>query len=170
MPQVSISNALAWKTILDSFVYQNAGSWGSSTYRTFNFDGNANNRIRISLMQGAVPTDFSALTNYTTSRSSDRLVDWYPKNQGTWNNDGVKTWWWTTSELEYAQASGTTTWLWWCAGQWDSNSTINHQAVFSVGTLGSGSDFELINTSIVNGIGYKLVNGPRITMNTEFNY
>ena len=47
---------------------------------------------------------------------------------------------------------------------------MSHQAVFTVGALGSGSDYELANVGILSGKGYKLVNGPRVSLATEYTY
>jgi hypothetical protein len=77
----------------------------------------------------------------------------------------------TATDLAYASQGGTATWLWWYS--YDSNNingNLKYQAIFSVGTIGSGSDFELPSTTIVNGSGYKLVNGPKLSLATSFTY
>lgn len=128
-----------------------------------------NDRARFVLMKGAVPTDFTALT-LPSSRSTDVLVSWTVKTtSGTWVENSNNSLYLTSTDLAYATQSGTATWLWWYNPKHD-NTQILHQAVFTVGTLGSASDFELANTSIVSGKGYKLVNGPTVSLPTEYNY
>lgn len=130
---------------------------------------------RMYLMKGTPPT-YSQLSG-KLSRGSDILVTFYPQslaNPNMWNNDGVNpSVTLQSTDLAYATASGTASWLWWVStgsSGLDNGTTPFIQAAFTVGTVGSGSDFEMPTTSIVSGRGYKLVNGPTITMSTEFNY
>lgn len=125
------------------------------------------------LMKGTVPTDFSGLTA-STSRSSDRLVVWnVASGAGSWVEE-TNSIYLQSTDLATASQSGTATWLWWYNPFFTNyNYTtvgISHQAVFTVGELGSGSDYELANVGIVNGKGYKLVNGPRLSLATEYTY
>ncbi len=186
MPQISISNKLAYNALYMSFVQRDATAYiqysGNEYYNlgdspevvAYNYGGYAAYLGSIPvyqylrLMKGTVPTDFSGLTGLS-SRSSDVLVQWETKDQTGWLNDGVKTFWMTGTDLVYATTGGTATWLWWLSAH-SNSATVHHQAVFTVGTLGSGSDFELLNTTVISGNGYRLVNGPRVTMGTEWNY
>ena len=186
MPQISISNKLAYNALYMCFVQRSATAYieysGNQFYNqgdnpqvvTFNWGGytpyyfSPPEHHYLRLMTGTVPTDFSGLTSLT-SRSSDLLIQWDTKNDTEWSNDGIKTFWQNGTSLVYATTGGVATWLWW-VGASGATSTLWHQAVFTVGALGSGSDFELLNTTIIAGNGYRLVNGPRITMSTEWNY
>jgi len=129
---------------------------------------------KLVLMKGAVPTDFSGLT-LPSSRSSDVLVTWTVQSTaGSWVEEGANSIYLQSTDLATASQSGTATWLWWynpyfTGGDFPTPG-INHQAVFTVGELGSGSDYELANVGIVSGKGYKLVNGPRLSLATEYNY
>ena len=121
------------------------------------------------LMQGTVPTDFSTLVSHT-DRAADILVEWTVRTtSGSWEDNSDNSIYLTSTDLAYATQSGTATWLWWVNRVYNTTA-INHQAVFTVGALGSGEDFELANTSIVAGKGYKLVNGPTVSLPTEYNY
>lgn len=125
-------------------------------------------RAKLVLMKGTVPTDFSGLTA-PSSRSSDVLVTWTVESTaGTWVDEGANSIYLQSTDLATASQSGTATWLWWYNPY--SNTGIHHQAVFTVGELGSSSDYELANTGIVSGKGYKLVNGPRLSLATEYTY
>jgi hypothetical protein len=126
------------------------------------------------LMKGAVPTDFSGLTA-STSRSSDRLVEWtVASTAGSWVEEGANSIYLQSTDLSTASQSGTATWLWWYNPYFTNYNYptigLSHQAVFTVGELGSGSDYELANVGIISGKGYKLVNGPRLSLATEYNY
>ena len=126
---------------------------------------------RFVLMKGTVPTDFSGLTDASGSRSSDRLVTWtVASSSGSWVNGGDNSIYLQSTNLATASQSGTATWLWWYNQWYASPEVILHQAVFTVGALGSGSDYELANIEILNGKGYKLVNGPRLSLATEYTY
>lgn len=189
MPQISISDRLALNALYDAFIgfgsayieysgssYYNLGS--DPEHVTFNYGGYATyNGPQYSpmqflrLMKGTVPTDFSGLT-FLSSRSSDVLVSWDMPSATSWSTDNQKTYWLNGTPLVYASTGGIATWLWLCSG-WDPGGptgSVIHQAVFTVGTLGSGADFELLNTTVISGNGYRLVNGPRLTMATEWNY
>ena len=126
------------------------------------------------LMKGAVPTDFSGLTT-STSRSSDRLVEWtVASTSGSWVDLDTNGIYLQSTNLSTASQSGTATWLWWYNPYFTNYNYptigLSHQAVFTVGELGSGSDYELANIGIVSGKGYKLVNGPRLSLATEYTY
>ena len=130
---------------------------------------------KMRLMKGVPPT-YDQL-NTILSRSSDVLVTFSPQsttNPNMWANDGANpSIYLQSTDLAYASASGTATWLWWHSGANGSlgyNAVPYIQAIFTVGTLGSSSDFEMPTTDIVSGRGYKLINGPKLTMATEFNY
>ena len=174
MPQISISDAMASQIIYNTFA--NTGYNSSSAISTYAYN-NGNQPITYTyfqLMKGTVPTDFSTIPQ-TGSRSSDLLVKWRMSDGAGWTSDGVHTWWFQGSDMQYATASGTATWLWWHnydlnQAHSGSNYYLGAQAVFTVGTLGSGSDFELITTTVTAGNGYRLVNGPRLTIQTEWNY
>lgn len=124
---------------------------------------------KFKLMKGTVPTDFTALT-LPTSRSTDVLVTWGVKtSSGSWVENADNSLYLTSTDLAYATQSGTASWLWWYNPKHDSTSILQ-QAVFTVGTIGSGSDFELVTTSIDSGKGYKLVNGPKVSLPTEYTF
>jgi hypothetical protein len=128
----------------------------------------------IRIMKGVPPT-YQQL-NTVLSRTSDVLVTLYPQsltNPNMWVTSGPTSIYLQSTDLAYASASGTATWLWWTSRGDDGLGTEGVpfiQATFTVGTLGSGADFEMPTTDIVSGRGYKLINGPRLTMATEFNY
>lgn len=141
------------------------------TSSEYNEDYESTNYARFVLMKGTVPTDFTGLTNASVSRSSDRLVTWTVKSAaGTWVSGGDNSIYLESTDLATASQSGTATWLWWYNHQYNAVSNILHQAVFTVGELGSGSDYELANVGIINGKGYKLVNGPRLSLATEYTF
>jgi len=126
------------------------------------------------LCQGAVPTDFTGMGEYQSgnTRWNDRLVVWTYNNfdNSLWTEDsGSAAIYLSSATRSNASQSGTATWFWW-AHTPVSSSTITHQAVFTVGTLGSGADFEMRDVDIVSGRGYKLINGPRLSLATEYNY
>ena len=141
------------------------------TSSVYNDDFENTGYARFALMKGTVPTDFSGLTNASSSRSSDKLVTWtVASSSGSWVNGGDNSINLQSTNLTTASQSGTATWLWWYNQWYASPEVILHQAVFTVGELGSGSDYELANIGIVSGKGYKLVNGPRLSLATEYTY
>jgi hypothetical protein len=128
-------------------------------------------------MKGTVPTDFSALTNYTV-RSTDILVEWreiatgysstsiheiYPYVQRTTNPIVIGT------ASVGAVASGTATWFWGLAFIANASAGIYQQFIGTIGTLGSGSDLEISNTSIVSGNQYR-INNLRWQLPTSYTY
>jgi hypothetical protein len=129
------------------------------------------------LMKGAVPTQAELNTGeIAASRTlipNDVLVNWSTNGPaGSWINSGTSLYLSATA-LSYASASGTATWLYWRSYAYSGGFGTPGkypEAVFTVGLFGSGSDFELPTTDIISGRGYKLVNGPRLIMATEFNY
>lgn len=171
-------------TAYDSYAYsnsqnntpeENSFAFGeTSSYNAF-WSNYLTTYYSIRLMQGTVPTA-STLPALLSDRVSDSLVQWQ------FNDTNYNTYPWVSDNnsiylngtaLTAANASGNATWLWWYTVNGlnpDPNQAIKHQAVFTVGALGSGSDFELVNTSIVAGNGYRLVNGPRLSLATEYNY
>ena len=137
-------------------------------------NGTTNSRAKLVLMKGTVPTDFSGLT-LVSSRSSDRLVEWTVESSaGSWVEGDNNSLYLQSTNLATASQSGTATWLWWynpyTTTYYQQIEGMSHQAVFTVGELGSGSDYELANIEILNGKGYKLVNGPRLSLATEYTY
>ena len=179
MPQISITNTLAKETLKRAFTsYDYPGYVAGNNAYTLGYGtglngGSWNNisAVDMRLMKGTVPTDFSGIPNLY-SRASDTLV--------TWNGSPASNLWQDTSDtsisltytpLKYATAGGTATWLWWYSYNSDlPYGALQYSVVFTVGILGSGADFEIPTTNIVSGNGYKLINGPRLTMATEFNY
>lgn len=142
-------------------------SFAVSIYNSYPYTTDTIAKFR--LMQGTVPTDFSTLVS-STDRAADILVEWAVRTtSGSWQDNSDNSIYLTSTDLAYATQSGTATWLWWVNKVYNTTA-INHQAVFTVGALGSGEDFELANTSIVAGKGYKLVNGPTLSLPTEYNY
>lgn len=201
MPQISVTDDFALAGLLRVFTpFDNASmtmapnetdydmptlafGYNSTTQQ---FNGSTNESVptysyanryapRMRLMKGVPPT-YDQLSG-TLSRSSDVLVTFYPQslaNPNMWISDGINpSIYLQSTDLAYATASGTATWLWWTtnsnAGE-AYNGIAYIQATFTVGTLGSGADFEMPTTEIVSGRGYKLVNGPKLTLATEFNY
>lgn len=128
----------------------------------------------IRIMKGTPPT-YEEL-NTVLSRTSDVLATLYPQsttNPYMWATSGPASIYLQSTDLAYATASGTATWLWWTSvgdGGLGTGGVPFIQATFTVGILGSGADFEMPTTDIVSGRGYKLINGPKLTMATEFNY
>lgn len=155
------SSSIANRANENTFAYSADSGSPSTTYAT------------LALCQGSVPSNFSGLTT-TSSRSSDVLVTWALSTAvtyGTWTEiSDQPSIYLTATQRSSASQSGVATWLWWYNTLANATTTIIHQAVFTVGTLGSGSEFELIDINIVSGRGYKIVNGPRLTMATEYNY
>jgi hypothetical protein len=126
-------------------------------------------------MKGTVPTDFSTLTTYDV-RSTDILVEWkeiassnesiarheiYPYVLRTTNPIVIGT------ASVSAVASGTATWFWGLA--FLTNANIYQQFIGTIGTLGSGSDLEISNTSIVGGNQYR-INNLRWQLPTSYTY
>lgn len=67
-----------------------------------------------------------------------------------------------TTTLKNASASGVASWFWWhvqntagTSGLWDPS--INYSLVGTIGGIGSGSDLEIPDTSIVSGTAYRIV-------------
>jgi hypothetical protein len=159
------------------YSYNSNTSNGSTNDPRSQFSYSYANRYdpKMKLMKGVPPT-YNEL-NTILSRTSDVLVTFSPQsltNPNMWVNNGeTPSILLQSTDLASASASGTATWLWWHSG---SNTGLGTggvpyiQAIFTVGTPGSGSDFEMPTTDIVSGRGYKLINGPRLTMATEFNY
>jgi hypothetical protein len=201
MPQISVTDDFALAGLLRVFtpfdnatvnMAPNETSYEMPTLAfaysslTQQFNGSSNESVptysfanrygpTIRLMKGVPPT-YDQL-NTILDRNSDVLVTFTPQsltNPNMWVNNGTNpSIYLQSTDLFYASASGTATWLWWTTGS-SSGSGFNSipyiQATFTVGAFGSGSDFELPTTDIVSGRGYKLVNGPKLTMATEFNY
>lgn len=127
------------------------------------------NYSNLRLMKGTVPTDFTGLTQYS-SRSADVLVTWGVGDISNWSISGNTITGGYTNLVQAAQG-GVATWLWWSNSVIDSDLlTYGHQIVFTVGGTGSGADFELLNTTIISGNNYKIINGPRFSLATEYNY
>lgn len=197
MPQVSITNEFAlagllrtftpfdWETVsLDpnendpqkptlGFAYNSSsGSNGSTNEGQYNSSYANRYDIPIKLMKGIPPTQSELNAGF--SRSSDVLVTFKPQsttNPNMWINNGTDpSIYLQSTDLATATASGTATWLWWHTYGVSGGITPYIQAIFTVGLPGSGADFEMPTTDIVSGRGYKLINGPRLTMATEFNY
>lgn len=113
----------------------------------------------MALMKGAVPTSFSG--TLWNARSSDTLVEWYLRlGSGTGgmavnitNNPFV-----ITSQYSNAIASGTATWFIvnGIYQTWNGPLAIDQQFIGTVGTVGAGTDLEMINTSITSGNPYKV--------------
>lgn len=126
------------------------------------------------LMKGAIPTQSEVNAGGLAARTSDVLVTWNTNSPaGSWVNSGTSLYL-SATDLSYASASGTATWLYWRSyaygGGGGGPAGLYPEAAFTVGLPGSGADFEMPTTDIVSGRGYKLINGPRLTMATEFNY
>lgn len=124
---------------------------------------------RFAIMQGTVPTDFSALTSFNV-RSSDLLVmfDASPGTSGGMNNftgssDTTNPAVLSTTNVN-AVASGTATWFWWFTSPlantnaWDNAATPYNQIIGTVGVVDSGADLILNSTSITTGKPYRIVN------------
>jgi hypothetical protein len=197
MPQISFTNEFALAGLLRTFtpfdsetvnmqpnenLYKiptlglayNSNTSNSSTNEE---DSTYANRYdpKMVLMKGVPPTQGEL--SGVISRNSDILITFSPQsltNRDMWVNDGsTPSIYLQSTDLAYATASGTASWIWWYTrgqGGTSYNSIPFMQAVFTVGTFGSGADFEMPTTDIVSGRGYKLINGPRLTMATEINY
>jgi hypothetical protein len=198
MPQISVTNELALAGLLRTFTpydfetarlspneaspekptlgfayNSSSGDNGSTNEGQYNTSYNNRYDIPMKLMKGTPPTQ-SQLNAGFVDRNSDVLVTLKPQstiNPNMWVNDGVNpSIYLQSTDLAIATASGTATWLWWHTFGVSGGYSTFIQAIFTVGLLGSGSDFEMPTTDIVSGRGYKLINGPRLTMATEFNY
>ena len=120
----------------------------------------------INFMQGSVPTDFSTLTT-VGSRASDILCR-FQTGQDNAGDFGVSQY--NTNPCVIATqyvdaiATGTATWFWWysaensISGQPTNASPLVQQAFGTMGLTGSGSDLEMISTSIVAGRPYRILN------------
>lgn len=122
----------------------------------------------VKIMKGTPPVGFSGLTQ-TTSRSSDVLVtftmddtDVFEKFSNFETNPVV-----IETTYQQASASGTATWFWWVVTETDPGSNIiGHQIVGTIGTVGSGSDLEMLSTTIESGKYYRVSNLKFLFPNT----
>ena len=146
--------------------------------------------VIISLMKGAVPTNFSTLTGWS-SRSADVLVSWAIRTASsttTLGSNAINNFTPSAStvnvnpntiETTYAAAtaSGTATWVWWVTRNWgrpaSGGSTytdvLYSQIIGTVGTIGSGNDLELPSTTITSGQLLRVVN-LRLQLPSTYNY
>jgi hypothetical protein len=133
----------------------------------------------IYIMKGAVPPDLSSLTS-TTVRAADILATFTTgvlNGQATIPNGicgtGAATTDFTPSILyqnpivintvyKTATQAGTATWFWWVVGpapiSGQIGTTITHQIIGTVGTIGSGADLQISNVNIALGESVKLAN------------
>lgn len=106
-----------------------------------------------------IPSDLSSLSS-VTARASDQLISF--GSTGNTDNTFVNTCNVSTNPAiintlyKSATASGTATWFRWIV--YNNSNTIMHQAIGSVGTLGSGADLEMSSTTVVSGQLYKIIN------------
>jgi len=125
------------------------------------------------IMKGAVPADFSTLTNFN-ARSADVLItyatanlaagDFLPSNPNI-NPSLIQT------NYVNAAATGTATWFWWTqrAGTMLGTDFFILQVIGTVGTVGSGADLEIPSTSIVAANAYRVSN-IRLNWPTTWTY
>lgn len=123
------------------------------------------------LMKGAVPTDFTGIVDFT-SRSADVLCTFNVSNgsfaptQPTVNPAIIAT------AYQNATASGTATWFWLTTHptyQYDSPNILIHQAIGTVGVVGSGADVEMASVAITSGQAYRVLN-LRILFQSTWTY
>lgn len=131
-------------------------------------DNNPSCFCAVYIMKGTMPSDFSTLTGYS-ARSADVLVAFKSTTgQATFSTttqQGVNPSIITTINVN-ASAGGTATWFWWMARPIAQNSgspsnpsnSIVQQIIGSVGSVGSGADLEMANTTIVSGNPYRIRN------------
>lgn len=133
------------------------------------------------LMKGAIPTNFSTLTN-TSSHTSSILCSFntklgYPFNIGDFTPTIVTNPTTITTNYRFASASGVATWFWFLQRQlgdavgdnatWQ---TIPIQQFYgTVGINGSGCDLNIPDTNIVSGQAYRVYN-LRLQLPTSWSY
>jgi len=126
------------------------------------------------IMKGAIPTDLSAITNFS-DRSADVLCAFDATHWSSVNNVND----FANSQVSVrpaiinsvynvASQSGQATWFWWVVRYWAGNHFVNstaeglpcfvHQIAGTVGTSGSGADLELPSTDIISGQTYRVYN------------
>lgn len=112
----------------------------------------------IKIMKGPVPTNFTTLTK-TTDHSANVLVTYTIDDTEVFqtftdvdsNPVQIRT------TYQTANANGTASWFWWVVTEPEANSNIvGHQIVGTIGTVGSSSDLEMANTTIVTGKYYRI--------------
>jgi len=106
---------------------------------------------QVGIYKGTVPTDFTTFSDPAIDRTSDLLVLWTSvSGQGVSTPRGYRLEKMADKGSIVATGSGTATWLWWHTG-----TTTKYNMIGTVGTIGSGADFEIFNTSIVAGQEYR---------------
>ena len=112
----------------------------------------------ICLMKGTIPT-LPNLTNIN-ARSTDVLIYFQSSNTNftSFSNFASNPVVITTT-FTAAAASGAASWFW-LNSYWGNSgaSTILHQAIGTVGLVGSGADLEMVDTNIVSGTTYQIAN------------
>lgn len=131
------------------------------------------------LMKNDKPADFSTLTTYS-ARSSDVLATFqtggvmdaldFSLSQTNVNPAII------TTKYKAATQAGTATWFWWAVLNTPTNvayptasATPTHQIMGTVGTLGSGSDLEIVDTNVTVGQPVRVIN-LRIRFPSTFTY
>lgn len=112
----------------------------------------------IKIMSGAAPTNFTTLTK-TTDYSANVLVTYTIDDTEVFQTftDVVSNPVEIRTTYQTANANGTASWFWWVVTEPEANSNIvGHQIVGTIGTIGSNSDLEMANTTIVSGKYYRV--------------
>jgi hypothetical protein len=128
-------------------------------------------------MKGTIPASATVTANIN-ARASDILATFgagsvssgdFVTSQLTVNPAVIST------QYVAASASGTATWFWWIvpptlgSGNRDTAATPIHQIIGTVGATGTGSDLELVSTTITAGEQYRILN-LRILFPTTWTY
>lgn len=144
---------------------------------------NANRAVgQLHIMKGTVPTDFSSLVDFS-SRSADILITYSttngttgdfvldPTNQAVPYTYGLDTA--ISTNYVAALAAGQATWFWLMSRAATSttvfSNTLYHQIVGTVGLIGSGTDLQIPDPTIVAGKLYK-ISGLKLTIPTLYTY
>ena len=128
------------------------------------------------VLKGAVPTNFSTLTDLSV-RSADVLMTFYT-TAGDFTpsianvNPGI-----INTTYRASTAAGTATWFWWvtrrlgdgAGGVYTEYTTPINQMFGTVGVTGSAADLEIPDTNIVSGLPYRITN-LRLNFPTTWTY
>jgi hypothetical protein len=123
--------------------------------------------LYLKIMKGAVPTNFTGLSNIFADRLSDTLVGFAGYNVDIFyslSQNPVEL----STAYKNAGASGTATWFWMASTY--NNSSNSNQFIGTVGAQGSGSDMEISSTNIVSGTAYRVLRCNALTLPTSWAY
>lgn len=151
--------------------------WACGFLQTYNTNS-YNPFSGLYVMKGAVPTNFSTLTDFSVC-SSDVLAFWFnginsvQAFTGCINSNPFTL----MAPFTNVTTSGTATWFWWLTRAANGNNPSTglaagapiQQIVGTVGTVGSGSDLEIVSTNLVAGSPIRIINF-QLAMPTTWTY